>query len=236
MGAQVLEETVTDNETKVAAKASTVLVEKRDGRVVDFDPINIISAVKSAFGDLNKEVGPEEDAMIRGFANQVEGEIKGRYTGPAKIEDIQNLVEHALIDAHLYDVARAYTNYRLDKDIQRAKATDVNEAVARFINHDPTLIHENANKDSNVYSTQRDLLAGAVSKAAAFNMLPPAVSNAHMKATFTSTMPTIRRSLPSPTAPCRTSGTCWPMASLLATLRWLPRSPSPLRPPRLPRS
>ena len=181
MGAQVLEETVTDNETKVAAKASTVLVEKRDGRVVDFDPINIISAVKSAFGDLNKEVGPEEDAMIRSFANQVEGEIKGRYTGPAKIEDIQNLVEHALIDAHLYDVARAYTNYRLDKDIQRAKATDVNEAVARFINHDPTLIHENANKDSNVYSTQRDLLAGAVSKAAAFNMLPPAVSNAHMK-------------------------------------------------------
>ena len=181
MGAQVLEETVTYNETKVAAKASTVLVEKRDGRVVDFDPINIISAVKSAFGDLNKEVGPEEDAMIRGFANQVEGEIKGRYTGPAKIEDIQNLVEHALIDAHLYDVARAYTNYRLDKDIQRAKATDVNEAVARFINHDPTLIHENANKDSNVYSTQRDLLAGAVSKAAAFNMLPPAVSNAHMK-------------------------------------------------------
>lgn len=67
MGAQVLEETVTDNETKVAAKASTVLVEKRDGRVVDFDPINIISAVKSAFGDLNKEVGPEEDAMIPWF-------------------------------------------------------------------------------------------------------------------------------------------------------------------------
>ena len=41
--------------------------------------------------------------------------------------------------------------------------------------------HENANKDSNVYATQRDLLAGAVSKAAAFTMLPPAVSNAHMK-------------------------------------------------------
>ena len=118
---------------------------------------------------------------MRGFADQVEGEIKERYNGPAKIEDIQNLVEHALIDAHLYDVARAYTNYRLDKDIQRAKATDVNEAVSRFINQDPTLIHENANKDANVYATQRDLLAGAVSKAAAFNMLPPAVANAHMK-------------------------------------------------------
>ena len=48
MGAQVLEENVTNNGTKAAAKASTVLVEKRDGRVVDFDPINIISAIKSA--------------------------------------------------------------------------------------------------------------------------------------------------------------------------------------------
>ena len=163
------------------ATSSKVLVEKRDGRVVDFDPINIISAVKSAFADLGKQVGPEEEKLIRGFADQIEGEITERYNGPAKIEDIQNLVEHALIDAHLYDVARAYTNYRLDKDIQRAKATDVNEAVSRFINQDPTLIHENANKDANVYATQRDLLAGAVSKAAAFNMLPPAVANAHMK-------------------------------------------------------
>ena len=163
------------------ATSSKVLVEKRDGRVVDFDPINIISAVKSAFADLDKQVGPEEEKLIRGFADQIEGEITERYNGPAKIEDIQNLVEHALIDAHLYDVARAYTNYRLDKDIQRAKATDVNEAVSRFINQDPTLIHENANKDANVYATQRDLLSGAVSKAAAFNMLPPAVANAHMK-------------------------------------------------------
>ena len=171
----------TTGTTTVTPSTSTVQVEKRDGRIVDFDPINIIAAVKSAFVDLDKEVGPEEEALIRDLANQVEGEIKERYAGPAKIEDIQNLVEHALIEDHLYDVARTYTNYRLDKDIQRAKATDVNEAVARFINNDPTLIHENANKDSNVYATQRDLLAGAVSKAAALNMLPQVVANAHMK-------------------------------------------------------
>ena len=171
----------TTGTTTVTPSTSTVQVEKRDGRIVDFDPINIIAAVKSAFADLDKEIGPEEEALIRDLANQVEGEIKERYAGPAKIEDIQNLVEHALIEDHLYDVARTYTNYRLDKDIQRAKATDVNEAVARFINNDPTLIHENANKDSNVYATQRDLLAGAVSKAAALNMLPQVVANAHMK-------------------------------------------------------
>lgn len=179
MGAQTTVDTAV--ETKKVSKNGGVYVEKRDGRVVDFDATNIISAIKAAFADVNQKVGPEEESLIRSMSDQVEGEIKERYAGPAKIEDIQNLVEHALIDAHRYDIARAYTNYRLDKDIQRAKATDVNEAVARFINQDPTLIHENANKDANVYATQRDLLAGAVSKAAAFTMLPPAVSNAHMK-------------------------------------------------------
>lgn len=161
--------------------AASVLVEKRDGRIVDFDVLKIVNAVKSAFNDLGKAVGPQQDDLIRELANQVEGAVKQRYSVPAKIEDIQNLVEHGLIDNHLYDVARAYTSYRLDRDIERAKATDINEAVYRFVNNDPNLIHENANKDSNVYSTQRDLLAGAVSKAAAFTMLPPVVANAHLK-------------------------------------------------------
>ena len=179
MEIQTLEGVAT--ETENAPEMVKVLVEKRDGRVVDFDPINIISAVKSAFADLDKKIGPQEERLIRDIANQVKAEIKDRYNGPAKIEDIQNLVEHGLIEDHLYDVARTYTNYRLNKDIERAKATDINEAVKRLVNRDEALVRENANKDSNVYSTQRDLLAGAVSKASAFSMLPDAVSNAHMK-------------------------------------------------------
>lgn len=176
-----MEAQVMDAPRTQARNATTVLVEKRDGRIVDFDPVNIVEAVKSAFADLDKEVGPEEERMIRDLAGQVEGEIKERYNGPAKIEDIQNLVEHALIEDHLYEVARTYTNYRLNKDIERAKATDINEAVKRLVNRDESLVRENANKDSNVYATQRDLLAGAVSKASAFSMLPDAVANAHMK-------------------------------------------------------
>ncbi|MFK3576423.1 anaerobic ribonucleoside-triphosphate reductase [Bifidobacterium thermacidophilum] len=172
---------VADTVAEGKSDMDKVLVEKRDGRIVEFDPINIISAVKSAFKDLDKEIGPEEEQLIRDLANQVEGEIKERYNGPAKIEDIQNLVEHGLIEDHLYEVARNYTTYRLNKDIERAKATDINEAVSRLVNRDESLVRENANKDSNVYATQRDLLAGAVSKASAFSMLPDAVSNAHMK-------------------------------------------------------
>ncbi|PXY89232.1 anaerobic ribonucleoside-triphosphate reductase [Bifidobacterium asteroides] len=158
-----------------------ILVEKRDGRIVDFDPVNIMNAIEAAFKDVKHEVSPEDRQQIRGMALTVQSEITDRYTNPVKIEDIQTLVEHALVNAHLYEIARAYTSYRLDRDIQRAKATDVNEAVHRLTSKDETLVRENANKDANVYATQRDLLAGAVSKASAFAMLPKDVSNAHMK-------------------------------------------------------
>ena len=184
---QVLEETdvksaaISMDDGVAEAPVSRVQVEKRDGRVVDFDPLNIIMAIKAAFKDLGKEVGPQEEQMIRSIANHIEAEIQDRYNGPAKIEDIQTLVEHGLIENHLYEVARCYTSYRLNRDIDRAKATDINEAVNRLVNRDESLVRENANKDSNVYATQRDLLAGAVSKASAFSMLPHAVSNAHMK-------------------------------------------------------
>ncbi|WP_033511319.1 anaerobic ribonucleoside-triphosphate reductase [Bifidobacterium asteroides] len=158
-----------------------ILVEKRDGRIVDFDPVNIMNAIEAAFKDVKHEVSPEDRQQIRGMALTVQSEITDRYTNPVKIEDIQTLVEHALVNAHLYEIARVYTSYRLDRDIQRAKATDVNEAVHRLTSKDETLVRENANKDANVYATQRDLLAGAVSKASAFAMLPKDVSNAHMK-------------------------------------------------------
>ena len=55
METQTLEGAAT--ETENAPEMVKVLVEKRDGRVVDFDPINIISAVKSAFADLDKKIG-----------------------------------------------------------------------------------------------------------------------------------------------------------------------------------
>ena len=181
MDTEVMTDSVKERGISDRDAVDGILVEKRDGRIVDFDPVNIMNAIEAAFKDVKHEVSPEDRQQIRGMALTVQSEITDRYTNPVKIEDIQTLVEHALVNAHLYEIARCYTSYRLDRDIQRAKATDVNEAVHRLTSKDETLVRENANKDANVYATQRDLLAGAVSKASAFAMLPKDVSNAHMK-------------------------------------------------------
>lgn len=177
MGAQTLDISV----HPARQRMDDVFVEKRDGRVVTFDAINIMDAVTSAFGDLGRSVGPEEESLIRDLAHGVEGEIRRRSGGTARVEDIRHLVESALVERHLGEVARAYAQCRLDRDAERGRACDITAAVGRLVNHDESLVRENANKDSNVYATQRDLLAGAVSKASAFSMLPDAVANAHLK-------------------------------------------------------
>lgn len=157
-------------------------VAKRDGRTVAFDRTKIANAIRLAFGDVKREVGPQEAKDIDGIAAGIEAKLRaGDTSRPVEIADIQTLVERALVAGHHYDVAKAYTEWRLARDVERAKATDANEAVRRFIDRDPAIMHENANKDASVCSTQRDLLAGAVSKAAALRMLPQDVVNAHQK-------------------------------------------------------
>ena len=163
---------------------NSMKVMKRDGRIVDFDPENITEAIIKAFKDVKKgeEIDAQDLTAIHNITATVESRIKSMYPDRAvAINEIQNLVEHSLLDNHYYDVANSYKDYRWKKDIARAKQTDANEAVKRFVRKDKDIINENANKDGRVFSTQRDLLAGAISKSAALQLLPRDVSNAHAK-------------------------------------------------------
>jgi len=156
-------------------------VEKRDGRLVDFDRERLTAAITAAYHDIKQRVTPQRQQTIEGVVDQIVDELSDRRTGPVRIDEIRALAERALVGAHEDDAARAYTAYRLRRDIERAKATDVTEAVKRLTSRDESLVKENANKDSNVFATQRDLLAGTVSKATALSQLPAEVANAHMK-------------------------------------------------------
>ncbi|MEG2603018.1 MAG: anaerobic ribonucleoside-triphosphate reductase, partial [Carnobacterium sp.] len=59
--------------------------------------------------------------------------------------------------------------------------TDINFTIEKLINKDRSVVNENANKDSEVFNTQRDLTAGIVGKSMGLKMLPPHVANAHQK-------------------------------------------------------
>ena len=69
-------------------------------------------------------------------------------------------------------MAEEYIHYRTQRDFERSKATDINVSIGKLINKDQTVVNENANKDSDVFNTQRDLTAGIVGKSIGLKMLP----------------------------------------------------------------
>lgn len=158
-----------------------IKVVKRDGRHVSFDDQKIYDALIKAETKIKKTMGPLANERIQSIVERVDAEIFERFTNDIKIYEIQNIVEHILLEHNEYELAEEYINYRTHRDFQRSKATDINFTIGKLINKDQSVVNENANKDSDVFNTQRDLTAGIVGKSIGLKMLPPHVANAHQK-------------------------------------------------------
>ncbi|MFZ8764622.1 anaerobic ribonucleoside-triphosphate reductase [Enterococcus diestrammenae] len=172
-----------ETETLVHPRLTQIKIIKRDGRHVDFDDQKIYDALVKAKKEVMEEqpLSPLDHERILEIVERVDSEIAERFTENVKIYEIQNVVEHILLEKNEYELAQAYINYRTQRDFARSKATDINFTIGKLINKDRTVVNENANKDSDVFNTQRDLTAGIVGKSIGLKMLPPHVANAHQK-------------------------------------------------------
>ena len=81
----------------------------------------------------------------------------------------------------LNDAADQYLTVRHQQLADWEVQTNPEKRLARLQSKDPTLVHENANKDSNVFNTQRDLTAGTVGKTLGLKMMPEHVAKAHFR-------------------------------------------------------
>ena len=162
------------------ATVPTLFVEKRDGRRVLFDVDKIDKALHKA-ADKVMDVTPLVERRLNGLLERIVAEIHGRFPQGVKIYEIQNIVEHELLEAKEYALAEEYITYRTQRDFERSKATDINFSIHKLLNKDQAVVNENANKDSDVFNTQRDLTAGIVGKSIGLQMLPKHVANAHQK-------------------------------------------------------
>ncbi|MFN6620419.1 anaerobic ribonucleoside-triphosphate reductase [Enterococcus faecalis] len=160
---------------------STIKVVKRDDRLVTFDDQKIYDALIKAEQKIHDQVTPLTHQKVQSIVADVNREIAERFTNNVKIYEIQNIVEHTLLSNNEYALAEEYIHYRTQRDFERSKATDINVSIGKLINKDQTVVNENANKDSDVFNTQRDLTAGIVGKSIGLKMLPSHVANAHQK-------------------------------------------------------
>ena len=163
-----------------AVPTPTLFVEKRDGRRVIFDVDKIDKALHKA-AEKVMDVTPLVEKRLSTLVERIVDEIHSRFPQGVKIYEIQNIVEHELLEAKEYALAEEYITYRTQRDFERSKATDINFSIHKLLNKDQSVVNENANKDSDVFNTQRDLTAGIVGKSIGLQMLPKHVANAHQK-------------------------------------------------------
>ena len=144
---------------------------KRDGREVEFDKENIIEAISCANQEIikSKQIGPRK---IKQLANIVE-EKCSEYKRAIKVEDINDLIEDELIYRNYNDLVRAFIRYRHEKELVR-KSNTTDDSILSLINlSNEELKQENSNKNPIIVSTQRDYMAGEVSKDLTRRLLLP---------------------------------------------------------------
>ena len=151
---------------------------KRNGAEVEFDIVKIISAVTKANG------ATEEDArmtpvQIQRIAESVELACQGLGRAPT-VEEIQDFVEHQIMAHGAFEVAKRYITYRYTRSLVRKSNTTDDKILTLIECNNEEAKQENSNKNPVVNSTQRDYMAGEVSRDLTNRiLLPEEIVKAH---------------------------------------------------------
>ena len=155
-------------------------VTKRDGRIVDYDRNKIIVAIQKANAEVDRyeQVKEEKiDAIVAGTEN--------KHVDNLAVEDIQDMIERKLMSEHKYELAKRYIIYRYTREMVRRANTTDDSIMSLIKNSNKDVMEENSNKNAYIASTQRDLIAGEVSKDLTKRVLLPAkIVKAHEEGTI----------------------------------------------------
>ena len=148
---------------------------KRDGRIVDYDRTKIVIAIEKANNEVRKkEKASKED--IKQITNYIEELDKKRML----VEDIQDIIEEKLMELGKFELAKKYIVYRYTRALVRKSNTTDESILGLIRNENKELAKENSNKNTVLASTQRDYIAGEVSRDLTRRLLlPEKISKAH---------------------------------------------------------
>lgn len=158
--------------------ASRQNVIKRNGKEVNFDISKIANAIRKA----NKEVEPiyqMNEYQIEGIAENVAGQC-AKLDRAVSVEEIQDMVETGIMEMRGYEVAQKYVRYRYTRELARKANTTDEEILSLLDQSNEEAKQENSNKNPVINSTQRDYMAGYVSRDLTNRvLLPEEITKAH---------------------------------------------------------
>ena len=149
---------------------------KRTGDLVDFDKVKIIIAIEKA---MHSFTGIYEPGIAEKIASEIEG-YAYQQKNPISIFDIEEKVYYKLLEYNNPATAKAYESYRSVQEYKRHINTIDKDIIGLIQKTNEELMDENSNKDAKIVSTQRDLIAGEVSKdLARRTLIPTDIISAH---------------------------------------------------------
>ena len=145
---------------------------KRNGAEENFDPMKIRNAVLGANGNVERESDRLDPEQIAAIVLDVERKCREMNRAVA-VEEIQELVETAIMEKGAFEVAKKYIRYRYTRTLVRQANTTDNKILSLIECNNEEVKQENANKNPTVNSVQRDYMAGEVSKDITKRLLLP---------------------------------------------------------------
>lgn len=159
----------------IAVKTNVI---KRNGEEVLYDVSKIINAISSANNEVDRLYQMSE-YQINAVAENITKRV-GQMTHAIQVEDIQDLVETGIMEMRGYEVAQKYVRYRYKRELARKSNTTDDGILTLIENSNEEINQENSNKNSVINSTQRDYMAGEVSKDLTKRLLlPKEITDAH---------------------------------------------------------
>ena len=151
---------------------------KRNGEEVDFRLEKIVNAIKKANEEV-ENIHKMNDFQIIAIAEKIAQQAE-EFTHAVNVEDIQDMVETGIMEMRGYEVAQKYVRYRYKRELTRKSNTTDNGILALIDHMNEEVKQENSNKNPVINSTQRDYMAGEVSKDLTKRvLLPEEIVRAH---------------------------------------------------------
>ena len=151
---------------------------KRNGEEVDFRLEKIVNAIKKANEEV-ENIHRMNDFQIIAIAEKIAQQAE-EFTHAVNVEDIQDMVETGIMEMRGYEVAQKYVRYRYKRELTRKSNTTDNGILALIDHMNEEVKQENSNKNPVINSTQRDYMAGEVSKDLTKRvLLPEEIVRAH---------------------------------------------------------
>ena len=151
---------------------------KRNGEEVDFQLEKIVNATKKANEEV-ENIHRMNDFQIIAIAEKIAQQAE-EFTHAVNVEDIQDMVETGIMEMRGYEVAQKYVRYRYKRELTRKSNTTDNGILALIDHMNEEVKQENSNKNPVINSTQRDYMAGEVSKDLTKRvLLPEEIVRAH---------------------------------------------------------